>query len=337
MWHRKNLLDEHNLSNFQFSSYLKTPPVIIRGYQYMFSIISFFINLPFELYFLSRLQIYLHYIQRYASLETPSHVSQEETEITSQTESNESNPVIDSGITANKSSSEKIISWNLQFCNGIFEINTLDSIIEYLQKEKPSICTLQEVLRCSKVNQAYELQKELGMKYQIFTPNFKYSDTELGSLILSQYPMDIIKLHDYYQIVKITELSQNLYLFNIHLPSDVTCMSQKKVIAELLVEIEKIFQTEKNIIASTHSDSISDNTNHRIVMCGDFNLLPWCQELQKISELLTPVSNTEYTFPSNYPLVKYDYMFTHELSYNFSVGKVNCSDHLPLLLELNEP
>lgn len=334
MFLRKNILDDHDFSgsslpnkksyfNFVFPSfhsqtYLKqrnTKPEHMNSsyYQWIFHIFRFMINLPLELYFFCRIHLYLYNLKsQKTDSNKPESVS---------TEPEETN-------TGERRA--KLISWNLQFGNGIFEVNTLGKIINYLEDENPAICSFQEVLKCPKINQAEILQRKLGMKFQLFTPNFKYQDVELGSLILSNIPFEIYKTHDFYQIVTLKQ-ELKVYLINIHLPSDVTCQYQKQIIKELILELEKII--EKQNSTSDLDSSVEDN--YKIVMSGDFNLLPWCQEIEKINKLLKPVKNEEYTFPSNYPLVKYDYMFTNALDYEFKIGRVKYTDHLPLFLHLS--
>mgnify|MGYP003980365747 CR=1 FL=1 len=42
---------------------------------------------------------------------------------------------------------------------------------------------------------------------------------------------------------------------------------------------------------------------------GDFNLLLWSKKMKELNLLFNGLSNPQYTFPSNYPLIKYDYFF----------------------------
>lgn len=345
MLFHKNLVDDYDLSDSVFNAYfpiLQKPICDSKNsrtsswYLYLVNLFRILVNLPWDLYFLTRLHIYLHYVKKESSKRKYT-ANVFETVGTDLSQTHTHTPT---------HTHTKLISWNLQFGNGFLEVDTFDNMVGFLQHENPSICVLQEVMKCENINQVEILGSRLNKKNRLFTPNFKYNDMEVGNLILSNYPFKIITRHAHYQLVSVTQVDNNynsdtIYLFNIHLPSDITCMYQKKIISELIKEIEKIEGIHSDCksnynsdIENTESDLI-EKTDYKIIMCGDFNLLPWCHEMGKLKTKIKPVENYEYTFPSNYPLLRFDYMFANKLSYNFKIGRVKFSDHLPLILNFS--
>ena len=85
---------------------------------------------------------------------------------------------------------------------------------------------------------------------------------------------------------------------------------------------------------------------HPVVLCGDFNALPSSAVHKKLKEALNDeqeslgFGHTEWTFPSHYPLVRFDHLF---VSPDLSVESLQipqtkltrvASDHLPLVVKL---
>lgn len=82
---------------------------------------------------------------------------------------------------------------------------------------------------------------------------------------------------------------------------------------------------------------ILDNTDIPVVLMGDFNNTPEAAELRPIYERLTDTDRTgDYTFPSDKPIKKIDYIFYRGLECTRveTINKV-VSDHLPIVAEFD--
>jgi endonuclease/exonuclease/phosphatase family metal-dependent hydrolase len=84
-----------------------------------------------------------------------------------------------------------------------------------------------------------------------------------------------------------------------------------------------------------------------VILCGDFNLLPSSPIHRRLKDILNDTQkslsfgHTEWTFPSHYPIVRFDHLF---VSPNLEVESVQipqtkltrvASDHLPLVVQLH--
>lgn len=281
---------------------------------YFWSVISFCINFPLDIFCFLKLHLYLYFIsQSRYSIET------RDIELSS---SNEENQDLEE---------TKILSWNIQYGNGFFKFNNLDKSIRYMQSLKLDIILLQEVLVTESLNQVELCKKCLNYPYHFFHPKFAVDDLKMGNLILSRYPLTLVYEESTFQIVKIkmnnpTKYSrEEIYLINVHLNCDLLCQQQNRKISKIIQEIKNI----KNKKQDT-------NKKTRILMAGDFNLLAWSEYLKKLNTEINLVSNNEYTYPSNYPLVKYDYVFELGLeeTINLEIPQITLSDHLPLLISI---
>lgn len=285
---------------------------------YLWAIFSFMVNLPLELFCFLKLQLYLYFITQ-PKYRISSNLL--ESTLTKQTPST---------LTIN-SSETKVLSWNIQFGNGMFEFNNLVKSITFMRDMNLDIVLLQEVLVTDSLDQVNIIKKCLGLTHHIYYPNFADENIKMGNVVFSRFPITSIYEDSTFQIVKVKLDSgsnypqEELYCINVHLKSDLLCQKQKN-------KIKKIIQKIKNIKSETENHHITT----RVIMVGDFNLLTWCENLKKLGEEISVVPSNEYTFPSNYPLVKYDYAFQLGLEDNIKleVIQTTLSDHLPLLIRI---
>ena len=226
-----------------------------------------------------------------------------------------------SEISEKKTNTGKIVCWNIQYGNSIFKLDTLCEIINFIDGENPEILVLQEILKNEKFNQIEILKQKLGFHHSHFHENIDFQCTQLGNLILSQSPINILKSYRGYQIVEIIRNEKPLILVNVHLPSDLTCFKQNKIVSALIFELRKIKKEKQGC---------------EFLITGDFNLLSWSREIKALQNLFDLLPNQQYTFPSNYPLVKYDYVFHHGFQTEpvLQIRDSALSDHTPLVIQL---
>lgn len=213
----------------------------------------------------------------------------------------------------------KIISWNIQFGNNLWGQDTFSEMIKYLQKERPEIIILQEVLRSNKINQVEILKEKLNMEYCAYNSDTNLINFEIGDLILSNVPIDDINIFSKFMVVETNIKNEKINLINTHLTCDFTFQKQKEEIGELL-------------------NFMDSNPNQNYIIAGDFNLNTSSSSIQRIEKKMKNITNRLYTFPSNYPLVKIDYVFSNCQNYNLEldVPEVTYSVHLPLIFYLTD-
>ena len=82
---------------------------------------------------------------------------------------------------------------------------------------------------------------------------------------------------------------------------------------------------------------ILDSTDMPVILMGDFNNTPDAEEFKPLYERLTDTDRTgDYTYPSDKPIKKIDYIFYRGLECTRleTINKV-VSDHLPIIAEFN--
>lgn len=208
----------------------------------------------------------------------------------------------------------KIISWNIQYGNNFFMKNTFRSMIDYLKKEKPQILLLQEVLRSKENDQIKILKEQLNLNHSFFQPIIKLNGLEIGNLILSNLEIKNTYIQDRFQVAEIEYQNKSINLCNVHLTFDITRKKQKQEIKNLVDYINKL--------------------QNPSLVAGDFNLLPFSSGIKYLSNYIPMVNNSNYTFPSNYPLCKIDYSFAKNISPRIIIPAITLSDHLPQIINL---
>ena len=301
MLFKKNLLDD-----------LTIPLISQEWINCFLSVLSTIINFPLEIYYIFRLQMYLYYVGNlkkdtiYYSLANPNN-------------NPNNNPLT---ISHKKSHSGKIICWNIQYGNSLLKLDTLEEIIKFLEDERPEIVILQEILKNEKLNQIELLSQRLGLQHSHFQTHTEFQNIKIGNLILSPYPLRVIRSYRNYQMVKLERNGRNLILINVHFPSDITCFRQKSILSHLILELEQVKK---------------ENPDSEFLLAGDFNLLSWSKEIQALQRIIDLLPNQQYTFPSNYPLVKYDYVFHSgfQTEPTLDVKDLTFSDHTPMVIQIN--
>lgn len=285
---------------------------------YLWSVFSFMVNFPLEIFCFLKLQLYLYFITQPKYRISSNLLESTLTKQTPHTHTHNSSEI-------------KLLSWNIQFGNGTWQFNNLVKSINFMRDMNLDIILLQEVLVTDGLDQVDIIKKCLGLTHHIYYPNYADENIKMGNVVFSRFPITSVYEDSTFQIVKVKldttgkYSNQDLYCINVHLASDLLCQKQKN-------KIKKIIQKIKNIKSETENHHITT----RVIMAGDFNLLTWCENLKILGEEISVVPNNEYTYPSNYPLVKYDYAFQLGLEDNIKleVMQTTLSDHLPLLIKI---
>ena len=217
----------------------------------------------------------------------------------------------------------KVVCWNIQYGNGFFRPDTFAPMIEFLQTQNASVYLFQEVIISREINQHEILKEKLNMKFSLFNASKKFANLEYGNLILSNTPIDNIIIRKEYQSIDINLYDNPLTLVNVHLTCDITCYRQTKQLDYL----------EKDMCQKENG----------CLVLGDFNLPPWSKTIKRLRNNIREIKNGSYTYPSDYPLVKYDYAFMLEkgetkfpnISLNV-IPDINYSDHLPMVIQISK-
>ncbi|RIH66005.1 endonuclease [Mariniphaga sediminis] len=227
----------------------------------------------------------------------------------------------------------KVMSYNLRFG----ERATLEELAEYIKSENPDVVALQEMdVRTHRAQAPHQNGKdfitELGYLTGMLTAyarTIDYSGGYYGIGILSKYPF---------------EKTQKVLL-----PIPEGSREQR---AMLLADVE-LPGGKRFTFVSTHLDHSSSNvrkvqiealnealTNNPLplIVAGDFNGKPDSPEINAGMQNWNRACNSDFTFPSNNPELKIDYIFyTPSANWtvkNAAVPKTQLSDHLPVTAEM---
>lgn len=234
----------------------------------------------------------------------------------------------------------KVMSYNIQFGEGLDEKNSLSRIANNILKSEAVVIATQEVdrhysERSNYLNQAQELADLLQFNHvfgsNLILPSEKghKKTREYGTAIFSRYP--IIESENIYLTsfgkeqrgllrAKIAIAGTHINVYNTHLGLDET--SREKQITEIM----EILSKEKR----------------PYILMGDFNAKPDSEEILLIQEkadlkdVFELVSNA-YTYTSIDPTVRIDYIFvSQQIKYRDSeVLDLEGSDHLPITTHIS--
>lgn len=227
----------------------------------------------------------------------------------------------------------RVVTFNIRYCKGMDDKNSLNRVASTLKKVNANIIGLQEVdylmPRSYFQKQAFKLARHLSMDYS-FAPNIiRYPYSSYGNATLSKYPIIRsvnIKLpgkleqrglqHSYIILPGIGPL----HFLNTHLGLS---YEDRKI------QVAKIAQTLDKL------------KNNHIILTGDFNTYPHSPELKSLFNHLhyTGEQETFLTYPADNPGHCLDHIF---VSKNWQVLEKRTlssqsSDHLPFtcLLEFS--
>ncbi|MDD3330073.1 MAG: endonuclease/exonuclease/phosphatase family protein [Bacteroidales bacterium] len=263
----------------------------------------------------------------------------------------------------NDSNFVKILSYNVHVF-GIYEGNNTykDSIISFIAEQQPDILCFQEYFQDNKTYKHDSIFKS------ILQTKHKYLELDgdnhkIGLAVFSKYPIihaetlnfqdssnnkavlsDICIANDTFRVYNIHFQSINFekedYLFTskfstkeINMKSEEMQSGSKRILKKLkqgyVVRSEQVKQIVEHIKSSPYP----------VVVCGDFNDIPWSYTYQQISKLLTDAfvssgkgfGNT-FFINNRYPF-RIDFIFYNERTFqafDFKVHHIKYSDHLPI-------
>jgi len=245
---------------------------------------------------------------------------------------------------AHKGFAFTIMTYNVHRLIGNDRHVSAGRIAEVIETYHPDIVALQELpgarYRPEEGGTCEELTRELALLKKSSRLTFLERERN-GNVVYSRFPMRLIRaggLHPETRRrsivprgvlwVEIDLDGHPLQLVNTHLgltPPERSSQSKVLMGAEWLA----------------HPDCASP-----VILCGDFNLLPSSPIHRRLKDTLKDkqealsLGHTEWTFPSHYPMVRFDHLF---VSPDLDVESVQipqtkltkvASDHLPLLVKL---
>jgi endonuclease/exonuclease/phosphatase family metal-dependent hydrolase len=239
----------------------------------------------------------------------------------------------------------RVMTWNIHHGEGMDKVIDLDRIAQLILDEKADVVALQEVdrgvERSKKIDMITKLADLTGMTYA-FGKTIEYQGGDYGNAVLTRFPI----------------FEERNVLFR-KFPE-----TEQRGVLLLVLGING----EEVVVASTHFDSRendsvrSANANdlrsilkatglRPLIVCGDFNDIPSSRMVSKLKEEYLDSWEQAgtwegYTFPSDAPRKRIDYIFTKYTRNPDSttaptrlkpmaahVSRSAASDHTPLLVE----
>ncbi|HOF15398.1 MAG TPA: endonuclease/exonuclease/phosphatase family protein [Bacteroidales bacterium] len=260
------------------------------------------------------------------------------------------------------STSIKIMSYNVNIFGLYNSKNTSDSIFNYIQKEKPNIICFQEYFQNNKhykyddtiINKTKAKYKHLyikGKSHQFGLATFSvFPIINKGIIILPKattnkamftdiaIKQDTIRVYNiHFQSIKFEETDYHFTEKVTNIDIDIKNKRTQKEAKQVFKKLKKGYLARSKQV-QTIVEHIK-NSPYPVVVCGDFNDVPWSYTYQKISNLLSDafVDSGKGFAPSFYVNqrlpIRIDYVFYDKRFYevtNFKVDKKPYSDHFPV-------
>lgn len=236
----------------------------------------------------------------------------------------------------------RILSYNVHSCVGTDRKLDPARVADVIAALKPDIIGLQELdvrrRRSGSVDQAEVIANRLKMDFH-FHPALSVEEELYGDALLTALPMQLIKrggLQSYGEPrgaiwAEVEAAGAKVQVFNTHLG---------------LLRRDRLRQTRELAGADwiTHSSALGKP----LIVMGDFNSIPSSAAYRQLLEAVQdPKQQTgkrpDPTFPSRFPLLRLDHIFTANGPRILSAEAVKnaatriASDHLPLLAEVALP
>lgn len=212
---------------------------------------------------------------------------------------------------------------------------------------RPDIIALQELdvglTRTGLTDQAQVIAEQLKMNFH-FHPSLQMEKGLFGNAILSRYPMHLIRAaglptyphHRQFEKrgalwVEILISDYPIQVINTHLALH---RRERLLQADLLLGPEWLKHP---------------NCHSPVLLCGDFNALPWSRVVRRFGESLIDIQDRAAnrplrgTWPSRFPVLRLDYIFVSPDVRVRNMQVLNtpltriASDHLPFMASLEVP
>lgn len=246
----------------------------------------------------------------------------------------------------------KLMSWNIHNGCNFYERTMIDKQCDFIKNTNADIICLQEVLNDNYTPQENYLISKLKPNYTSFYYSTEqYGVNNIGNMIISKYeildtricvfdkwlmrPINnaiFIKINKVYNEGK----SEDIWICNLHLSSDITLLQQKHQLRQL-------------------EEFIESNNLKNIILVGDFNI-PYNLFNNIDSSLDNKIRNTKNntiienlkngistesnlkSFPAYRPQILLDYYYTDLNNINnindYNILKTDLSDHLPFTISI---
>jgi endonuclease/exonuclease/phosphatase family metal-dependent hydrolase len=242
-----------------------------------------------------------------------------------------------------------VMTFNIHHGKGTDGNVQLERIVDIIKKSKANIIGINEVdrffsKRSHFMDQLTWLAKELGM-HSFFSPSIskkardKDEFREYGNGLLSSFPINEAITHSLKSSRLFTEGRSVLEAI-----LNVNSQQVKAIVSHLSLHSKTHQNQTEFIINKVKEDGLPS------LILGDWNMKPGHQRWHLVTESLQDVwfeqskrkdIGNGYTFPSQYPRSRIDYIFTTQefITQNAVVVKSNptASDHLPVLASLRLP
>jgi len=239
----------------------------------------------------------------------------------------------------------RIMTYNVHSGVGTDRKLDLARIAEVIASQNPDIVALQELdvarKRSGLAHQARVIAEHLDMHFHFYPAMRIHEEEEYGDAILSRWPMRLRRAAELPTVkerlafeprgalwASIEAHGKEIQVINTHLG---------------LSNNERIKQIDALLGPEWLGHPECDTP---LVLCGDFNALPFSKVYRKACQVLADTQRgvsrhrPRATFPSRWPVLRLDYIFTSADLQCLAVDVANtplaklASDHLPLVAEV---
>ncbi|HET9953839.1 MAG TPA: endonuclease/exonuclease/phosphatase family protein [Polyangiaceae bacterium] len=228
----------------------------------------------------------------------------------------------------------RIMTYNVHSCRGVDGRTRPERILKVIRKSNPDVVALQEL---DGPAASHDFAQALGMRHFYVEARSKGS-TGFGNALLTRFPADLVRQEALPRLSPQQEprAAQRL---RVH-----TSFGSVEIVNTHLglSDAERVLQVDKLLSV----DWLAEVTGAQYsVLCGDLNARPGSPAYRRLTERLrdaqTSLGQGQSTFPSLFPIVRIDHVFTNDLLVarhaEVPVGTLArlASDHRPLVVDLS--